>query len=193
MAYREAMGQTRTGRPRIHDRDQVLDRAVSLFWANGSAATTTRLLEDELGVGQSSLYNDFGSKDGLLEEAVARYEARLDEQVLSRLDEPGRESFLDFVDALLGWIGTDGHRGCLVMNLAAEAPAQHEWRMQRYRARLRQAVAASMETFSDVDVSARTELIVAAVFGLNLAARTGATHDELAAITGAIKDQVLSW
>ncbi len=177
----------------MHDRQRVLDRAVELFWANGSTATTTRLLADELGVGQSSIYNDFGSKDALLDEAVTRYENMLEEKVLSILDRPGRQSLVAFVDALVDWIESDDHRGCLVMNLAAEAPAEHAWRMQRYRGRLRQAVAASLETAPDGDITARTELIVAAVFGLNVAARTGATNDELAAIATAIKDQVLGW
>lgn len=187
------MVQPRTGRPRLHDRQQVVDRAVELFWANGSTATTTRLLEEELGVGQSSLYNDFGSKDALLDEAVIRYEARLEEKVLSVLDRPGRQSLVAFVDALVDWVESDVHRGCLVMNLAAEAPAEHGWRMQRYRARLRKAIAASLETISDGQVTARTELIVAALFGLNLAARTGATNEELATIGAAVKEQVLSW
>lgn len=187
------MAHSRSGRPRIHDRQRLVDRAVELFWASGSTGTTTRLLTDELGVGQSSLYNDFGSKDALLAEAVIRYERLLEDEVLSILDRPGRMSLIAFVDALCDWVQSDDHPGCLVMNLAAEAPEEHAWRMQRYRARLRQAVAASLETESDRDTAARTELIVAALFGLNLAARTGATSDELAAIAAAIKDQVLSW
>lgn len=177
----------------MYDRQRLLDRAVELFWVNGSTATTTRLLEDELGVGQSSIYNDFGSKDALLDEAVIRYETLLEEKVLSILDRPGRQSVVAFVEALVDWIESDEHRGCLVMNLAAEAPAEHAWRMQRYRARLRQAIAASLETAPYEDITVRTDLIVAAVFGLNMAARTGATNDELAAIAAAIKDQVLSW
>ncbi len=157
------------------------------------AGTTTRVLETELGVRQSSLYNDFGSKAGLVDQAVVRYESALEAAVLRHLDNPGRSGLLAFVDALVKWVGDDEHRGCLVLNLAAEDP-RHESRMDGYRSRLRTSIGACLgEIDPTADVPTRTELLVAAVLGLSLAARTGASADELQATAEAIKAHVSEW
>ena len=185
---------TSRGRPRSFDRQVVLDRSVDLFWEKGAAAASVRVLERELGIGQSSLYNTFGSKDGLINETIDNYQQRLDKAVFSRLEHPGRDALEDFVDALVDWICQENHRGCLVLNLAAEH-ADYRPRMVPYRSRLRQAVLASTTGFSATDTEAaqRAEVFVAAVFGLNVAARTGADDAELSRTAEAIKGLVRSW
>ena len=55
------MSKTQAGRPRSFDEQDIVDRALNLFWAYGGANTTTRMLERELGITQSSIYNAFGS------------------------------------------------------------------------------------------------------------------------------------
>lgn len=64
---------TTRGRPRGFDRDAALDRAIRLFWRKGYEATSVRDLSEELGIGQPSLYNAFGGKRALFDEAVAVY------------------------------------------------------------------------------------------------------------------------
>ncbi len=57
-------------RPREFDRDQVVDRAVDVFWRKGFEATSIRDLVEATGLNRGSLYNTFGDKAGLFEAAL---------------------------------------------------------------------------------------------------------------------------
>ncbi|MGI9598395.1 MAG: TetR/AcrR family transcriptional regulator [Acidimicrobiales bacterium] len=186
--------QERRGRPRSFEHDSLLERSIDVFWRHGLAGTTTRVLETELAISQSSLYNTYGSKDGLLDQAVERYEARLDATVLSRLDDASRDGLIDFVGAVVRWISRKGQRGCLILNLAAEDKSQHH-RLKAYRSKLRRAIKPAVRSFTDEEdlVTGRTELLVASVLGLNMCARSGAGNAELNRIGNGIKRQIADW
>jgi TetR/AcrR family transcriptional regulator, transcriptional repressor for nem operon len=61
------------GRPRIFDEEQVVDRAMELFWTKGYEATSVSDLAAEFGVHPGSLYRTFGDKHVLFLRALARY------------------------------------------------------------------------------------------------------------------------
>lgn len=187
---------TTRGRPRAFDTDDALERSMTLFWRHGFNATTTRTLETELGISQSSLYNAFGSKERLFDQALAQYQERLDRVVLSHLDKanPDRQSIIDFLSAVFSWISHDDHPGCLVLNTSAEG-IDDAGRMIAYRARLRDLFRPALRTFTEDDrlVESRSELLVAAVLGLNISARSGAHREELEQLVNGIKDQVAAW
>lgn len=50
--------------------DDVADAAMQVFWRRGYAATSVQDLVDGTGLGRGSLYNAFGSKQGLYEAAL---------------------------------------------------------------------------------------------------------------------------
>jgi TetR/AcrR family transcriptional repressor of nem operon len=60
-------------RPRSFDEQQVIDRAMELFWTKGYEATSVSDLTAELGVHPGSLYRTFGDKHALFLRALARY------------------------------------------------------------------------------------------------------------------------
>lgn len=60
-------------RPRSFDEQQVIDRAMELFWTKGYEATSVSDLTTELGVHPGSLYRSFGDKRALFLLALARY------------------------------------------------------------------------------------------------------------------------
>lgn len=190
----QASPQAKRGRPRAFDGDELVEASVDVFWRHGINGATTRVLETELGISQSSLYNAYGSKEGLLDQTVARYERRLNAMVLSRLDEPSREALVDFVDAVVRWVGQDEHPGCLVLNLSAEDP-DHAYRLKIYRTKLRRGLKPSVKTFTEdkAEADVRTELLLAAVLGLNLSAKSGASRAELRRIGNGIKHQINAW
>jgi TetR/AcrR family transcriptional repressor of nem operon len=60
-------------RPKQFDPEIAVDQAMEVFWRKGYAATTPQDLVDALGIGKGSLYNAFGSKHSLFEQALRRY------------------------------------------------------------------------------------------------------------------------
>lgn len=61
------------GRPRGFDRDEVLSRALSVFWNKGYADASMAELTGAMGINAPSLYAAFGSKEDLFREAVRLY------------------------------------------------------------------------------------------------------------------------
>lgn len=59
-----------------YDRDQVLERALRLFWSRGYQGTSLKDLEDALDMRPGSIYAAFGSKEKLFDESLQRYSAR---------------------------------------------------------------------------------------------------------------------
>lgn len=60
------------GRPRKFEDQDVIDAAVAVFSANGYAGTSAQDLCNGTGLGRGSLYNAFGSKQALYEQALLR-------------------------------------------------------------------------------------------------------------------------
>lgn len=60
-------------RPREFDRAEALTQAMHLFWQQGYERTTLRDLTEAMGISAPSLYNAFGDKKALYEEALALY------------------------------------------------------------------------------------------------------------------------
>lgn len=54
------------GRPGVEPRQEILDAAASLFAERGFAATSTRLIAEQAGMRQASLYYHFSGKDEIL-------------------------------------------------------------------------------------------------------------------------------
>jgi TetR/AcrR family transcriptional regulator, transcriptional repressor for nem operon len=75
-------------RPREFDHDEVLVRALGLFWLRGYDGTSITDLVAATGVQRQSLYNVFADKAGVFRAALACYIARVTES-LAPLDEPG--------------------------------------------------------------------------------------------------------
>ena len=111
------------GRKKSYDRDVLVGKAMELFRDHGFAGTSAEMLVEGLGVNRYSLYAEFGSKQGLFDAAVQRY----DEEVLGRRFGPleAQGAGIDEVRTLLEFFGAAGRgpasgRGCLLCNTAVE-------------------------------------------------------------------------
>ncbi|SFG73405.1 TetR/AcrR family transcriptional regulator [Neptunomonas qingdaonensis] len=58
-----------------YDRDDVIRKAMLLFWEKGFHATSTRDLQQAVDLRPGSIYSAFGSKEGLFKEALKHYAA----------------------------------------------------------------------------------------------------------------------
>jgi TetR/AcrR family transcriptional regulator, transcriptional repressor for nem operon len=111
------------GRPRSFDEEQVLDRAMFLFWRKGYEATGVVDLEQATGLGRQSLYGAFGDKRALFLRIVERYFERvIKPYVVDVLDAPG-SARANLERIFLQWQAaaeTPEFHGCLVGNSVPE-------------------------------------------------------------------------
>ncbi|MEK6249386.1 MAG: TetR/AcrR family transcriptional regulator, partial [Planctomycetales bacterium] len=118
---------TAIGRPKEFDREEALDRAMELFWAQGYEATGLRELLEHMGIGRQSLYDTFGDKQRLFVEAIRHYNKRMSAGFVARLSGPGSPT--DRIRQAITSIGhsvSDGQcRGCLLTNTLVES-APHD-------------------------------------------------------------------
>jgi TetR/AcrR family transcriptional repressor of nem operon len=113
-------------RAKQYDRTELLDLAIELFRVQGFTGTSTAELVAELDVNRKSMYAEFGSKQGLFEAALERYNQEHLSNVLAPIEAPGagidaiREAFASYAEASEGWVSG---RGCLLCNTAVERAA----------------------------------------------------------------------
>jgi TetR/AcrR family transcriptional regulator, copper-responsive repressor len=61
------------GRPRNFSRDEVLEKAMPVFWKRGFADTSLQDLERATGVNKSGLYTEFRDKEDLFVACLRHY------------------------------------------------------------------------------------------------------------------------
>lgn len=110
------------GRHRQFEPNDVLDRAMTLFWDRGYDATSVDDLVKATGVNRASLYASFGDKKAVFMKAFQHY---LASSVIGRVDAAcqivgPRQALLDFFDQVLGLSDSGCGKGCLITNTAAE-------------------------------------------------------------------------
>jgi len=105
------------------DCEDVLEKAMWIFWKNGYAATSMTQLEKGLGINKFSIYNTFGNKHELFIAALNRYDEKIMHRLLVVL---GSEPYgLDAIDRTMELLENNlkGDRlqyGCLMLNSGAE-------------------------------------------------------------------------
>jgi AcrR family transcriptional regulator len=105
-------------------RGKLIRAAAELFYRDGTAVGVDELAA-RAGVSKVSLYRHFGSKEGLLEAVLRERSAAVVAWLRQAADAPSdpAERVLAVFDALRGWYGEQGFRGCGIVNAAAENPA----------------------------------------------------------------------
>ena len=186
-------GSRTRGRPRAFDREAALARATRLFWEKGYEATSISDLTEALGIGPTSLYAAFGSKEALYTEALRHYGETYDALVWSRFRAAAtaREAIEAFLlDSAASFTGcmADIPRGCMVTlsSVGSEGHAAlgelihaaREVGRERLENRLRQAVAAG-ELPASTDVTALARFYQTVQSGMSVLARDGAGRAEL--------------
>lgn len=110
------------GRTKAYERDELIAAALELFHAHGFTGTSTQMLVDHLEVNRNTMYAEFGSKQGLFDAALRRYEQLVATDVFGALEGEGAgldtitEVFERFVADAPGAAGL----GCLLCNTAVE-------------------------------------------------------------------------
>lgn len=187
---------SRTGRPREFDRDEALQQAMVLFWAQGYEGTTLADLQKAMGgITAPSFYAAFGSKAALFKEAVELYQKTQSAPIVKALMEgpTARASIEGWLHAAVENFCKPGNpRGCLVVLGAINCMpankgiedflrAQRFLREKNIKQRLRRGIAEG-DLSSGADVNALASFYTSIVDGMAIQSRDGASRKILLAI-----------
>ena len=154
-------------RSKEFSRDEVLDKALNLFWEVGYAATGLKDLELATGVNKSGLYSEFKNKEDLFLSSLRHYFShRPARDILKR--EP------------LGWSNIElymktvcptpkGQRGCFAVNTLRELkslPPEAQSAIRESRATLKKLFAQNIPADSRLSPEAAAEIILTFYYGL---------------------------
>ena len=111
--------------PRVKqfDKDEVLDKAMHLFWKKGYYATSIQDLVDHLGINRASLYDTFGGKKKLFETAFQHYRSSNANGLKQFLESQDniKEGFQKLFTVAVQQASSDReHKGCFVVNTTIE-------------------------------------------------------------------------
>ena len=186
----------RRGRPLSFDREDVLDKAVLVFWNNGYDGASIDDLTKAMGINPPSLYSTFGSKRGLFIAAIDRYASTHGSRAFGafRLEPDTRKAVANFFNTSIKCATQKGKpHGCLIASDATvEAQKDTELRdkLAGMFTRTDQAIARRIRDAQqnglaqgDQDPEALAGMVTSVVHSIVIRARSGASRKELSKIT----------
>lgn len=191
------------GRPRSFDVDAVTEQALAAFWEHGYEATSLDDLVAATGINVSSLYAAYGSKRGLFQAAVGRYEHHVGSALDALADgSSGLDDVVRFVCWVRSGISSDVQpSGCLIVNTMVEfatGDSDLSEVTKRYRERVRRSLDAALaraERSGGIEPrtsTVRAVVVQAAMFGALVTARSGAVDEADTMLRGLI-DEIRRW
>src|SRR5947209_10757811 len=105
------------------DPQQVLEKAMDLFWKQGYEGTSIEELVQCMGLGRGSLYDTFGDKHALYLAALSQYLTKYQGQVAAFLQQtaPLSEILERFFQTCIEILLSDpARRGCFLVNAIIE-------------------------------------------------------------------------
>lgn len=115
-------------RAKEFDRDQVLERAMRLFWSRGYEATSIQDLVEATGINRGSIYGTFADKEGIFLAALEYYLGTIARPMFAELSNPEPRRAIERMLESIVRRNCDRKfpRGCLITNTSLECPAAGE-------------------------------------------------------------------
>jgi len=115
-------------RTKDFDENEVLAKAIQIFWHKGYNATSMQDLVDGLGISRSSLYDTYTYKHTLFVKALESYQNAGAGNIQKLVNSPGSakemvKKLLEFVAD--GLLGDNQQKGCFMVNTEVEV-APHD-------------------------------------------------------------------
>lgn len=111
------------------DENEIVDRAMRVFWSKGYASSSINDLTSATGINRGSLYNAFGGKLKLFTRGLLKYDLEHRRSFLSELEAMNDPlaSFERCFEAVIAETLTDKEKkGCFLVNTASELPFHEE-------------------------------------------------------------------
>jgi TetR/AcrR family transcriptional repressor of nem operon len=110
-------------RVKLFDENEVLTKAMNLFWKQGYSATSVQDLVSHLGINRASLYDTFGDKEQLFKKSFELYrKINIDGLIQFFQSRPNvKKAFSELFDnAIQEAILDKDSKGCFVVNATTE-------------------------------------------------------------------------
>jgi AcrR family transcriptional regulator len=145
------------------DEDEVLDRAMLLFWRRGFGATSMQDVAQATGVLRGSLYHAYGDKQALFLRVFGRYRTRylasLRELLAAPTAEEALRRYLRFaIDMVTAVDDDEVTRGCLTTKTATDETAMDDAIRAALRGLLDDAQAMLADRLAQPDAAGRLAL-----------------------------------
>ncbi|HVS93991.1 MAG TPA: TetR/AcrR family transcriptional regulator [Mucilaginibacter sp.] len=191
-------------RTKDFDEDEVLQKAMNLFWLKGYNATSMQDLVDGLGISRSSLYDTYGDKHTLFIRALERYRESAQQKLSKIIDEAptAREGIRRMLEYTIKELAGDKEqKGCFLVNAAVEvAPhdaevnkmlCENDGRMEEFLFALIQKGQESGEITNKSDAKTLADFIFNNIKGMRVTARAvsdRAFFDDMIGLTMSVLD-----
>lgn len=175
------------GRPRSFELGDVLDKAMTVFWRHGYEGASLGRLQAATGLTPPSIYNAFGSKEGLYEACLEHYRAGPGSRTVGELTEPpSKDAVRAFLVAAAREFTQPGRPpGCMI-STAALTLSPDLTSVEAATAARRTAALTLIEDYltraGSADPHTLARFFGAVVQGMSVQARDGATEEELTAL-----------
>ena len=104
-------------------RDELVQKALQVFYRTGFHATGMDLLATETGVSKTSMYKHFRTKEDLILAALRLRDEQFRNWLYRRMEELGetpQQQLLTMFDALEEWFNEPGYQGCMFIKASSE-------------------------------------------------------------------------
>jgi len=115
-------------RTKDFDENEVLNKAIAIFWHKGYNGTSMQDLVDGLGISRSSLYDTYGDKHTLFIKALESYQCAGSAKICGIINnsDPAKETIKKLMELIAGELLDDQkHKGCFMVNAEVEV-APHD-------------------------------------------------------------------
>lgn len=160
--------------------DEVIEKAMNLFWRNGYKTTSMQMLEKEMGINKFSIYSSFGNKNGVFLECIKCYRKKSNILINNlKASENGiagiKQYFYEFIEFTKE---TEFGKGCLVTNTTNEIGVIEDENvieaLSNFSKELKNVFINNIKQSSDKNkavIEQQSDYLIIAMFGLSSATR----------------------
>lgn len=160
--------------------EEVVEKAMNLFWIKGYENTSMRMLEKEMGINKFSIYSSFGSKTGLFVESLKLYRRKVD-VLINELEKSsaGILAIKEYFYKFLKLSARKGFgKGCLMTNTLNEIEIETDNKIviqvESFRDKIKQVFFNKLMIQSDQDIKVteeKADYLLISMIGLSSASK----------------------
>ena len=178
------------GRSREFDENEVLQKAMELFWEQGYEKTSLSDLVEHMGIHRRSLYDTFGDKHTLFLKTIDCYEKLIEDKIQAVIShaQSAKQAIQFLFDFMIEGY-EDRQWGCLIVNSATEMALRDKeveekteeafMQTEHFLADLVRKGQQTGEFSCDYDAEVLAEILQNTLLGIRVLLRTSASKEKM--------------